>query len=365
MIIKNGLVFNEKGEFEYRDIYTQGGLITEHPVLNDEEIDATGLYVVPGFVDIHTHGCIGHDFYSKEIATHLKSKGITSFCPTSMTYDEATLNKMFDSIGEATLEEMTNLACKSECARVLGINMEGPFISKEKAGAQNIAYISEPDIDAFRRLNKNSRIKLVTIAPELEGADEFINELKNEVNISIGHSMADYDTASKAFGCGANHVTHMFNAMNGLHHRDSGIPGAASDNEKVYVELICDGIHLSPSMIRAALKIYGEDRVVAISDSMEACDMPDGEYSLGGQKVIKNGNAATLTDGTLAGSVTNLYDAFLTLVKNGISLGTALKLVTINPAKSIGMDKKVGTLSVGAFADILLMDKDLQLKRIL
>ena len=177
--------------------------------------------------------------------------------------------------------------------------------------------------------------------------------------------MADYDTASRAFGCGANHVTHMFNAMNGLHHRDSGIPGAASDNEKVYVELICDGIHLSPSMIRAALKIYGEDRVVAISDSMEACDMPDGEYSLGGQKVIKNGNAATLTDGTLAGSVTNLYDAFLTLVKNGISLGTALKLVTINPAKSIGMDKKVGTLSVGAFADILLMDKDLQLKRIL
>jgi len=356
MIIKNGLTFNEAGYFENRDIYTQDGLITEHPVFNDEIIDATGLYVVPGFVDIHTHGCVGDDFYSSQIANHLREKGVTSFCPTSMTYDETTLKNMFDSINEGRT---------TKGARVVGINMEGPFISRERAGAQNELYIKNPDKDEFRRLNKDGNIKFITIAPELEGAMDFIKAFSEEVNISLGHSNADYKVATEAFEAGANHVTHLFNAMNGLHHRDTSIPGAAADNEEVFVELICDGVHASMSMIKIALKIYGEDRIVAISDSMEACDMPDGEYSLGGQKVIKSGKEARLLDGTLAGSVTNLYDSFRVLVNNGIPLETALKFVTINPAKSLSMGDKVGTLKPGAFADILLIDKGLKLIKVI
>lgn len=368
-VIQNGNVFAPEGCFERKDLYIKDGLIIDNPSLEDRKIvDATGLYVVPGFVDIHTHGAMGHDFCDasvdglRKIARFEKSKGITSFLPTSMTFDEDRLMRIFDTAKEIGTKNNTN-SVQHGMARILGINMEGPFISVGKKGAQNADYIMKPDVNMFRRLNDscNNMINLITLAPEAEGAVSFIKELKDEVHISLGHSAAGYDTAQKAFDAGADHVTHLFNGMNGFHHRDTGIVGAASDFENVYVEMICDGLHISPTMIRATIKIFGEDRVVAISDSMEACGMPDGKYQLGGQKVYKMGNKATLLDGTLAGSVTSLFDCFKVLLQCHVPVETALKMVTINPAKSIGMENKVGCFVPGAFGDVLLLDKEFNL----
>lgn len=374
MIIQNGYVFTEKGIFEKKDLYCKDGKISailDSGFVNcalekDVRIqDASGLYVVPGFVDIHTHGAMGHDFCEADpegllqIARHQKRHGITSFCPTSMTYPEDKLARIFQTVND--------FSPSSDCAKIAGINMEGPFISNEKKGAQNPLYIQEPDISLFRRLNElcHRKIRLVTLAPELDGADAFIRELSNEVVISVGHSNADFAMANEAFSNGVSHVTHLFNAMPPLHHRDPGIIGAAADHPDVMVEVICDGIHIHPSMIRTIYRIFGAERVILISDSMEACGMPDGEYELGGQTVYKNGNHATLRNHTLAGSATNLADCFRNAVSFGIPLEDALKMVTCNPARSIGLSDTIGTIKAGANADMLLLNPDLSLNTVL
>lgn len=359
--IKNGLVFTPEGAFEQRDLYIEDGLISDHPVLacpDAEIIDAAGRYVVPGFVDIHTHGAAGHDFCdaSKEglvkISEYMKQHGVTAFLPTSMTFSEEKLGEIFSSASGFEWDQNR--------ARILGINMEGPFISGKRKGAQNAEFIAKPNPETFMRLNKNcgGMIKLVTIAPEVAGGYSFIEEVKDQVHISLGHSGSDYNTARKAFELGADHVTHLFNGMNGFHHRDTGIIGAAADNENVYIELICDGVHISPPMIRAIYRIFGPDRIVAISDSTRACGMADGDYELGGQPVQKAGNIVTLKDGTIAGSASNLFDCFNILLSCGIPLEAALKMVTINPAKSIGMENLAGAFTAGAYADILLLEED-------
>ncbi|MBQ5484015.1 MAG: N-acetylglucosamine-6-phosphate deacetylase, partial [Lachnospiraceae bacterium] len=252
-------------------------------------------------------------------------------------------------------------------ARVLGINMEGPFISPAKVGAQNPDYVMKADVDMFRRLDHNcgNAIRLVTLAPEVEGNMDFIRELKDEVHISIGHTAAGYDTASEAFALGADHVTHLFNAMPAFAHRDPGVVGATADHQRVYAEVICDLIHIHPSMIRAIFSFLGEERMVLISDSMEATGMEDGVYQLGGQKVKKEGAYARLLDGTIAGSVTCLFDGFRNAVKAGIPLESAIRLVTMNPAKSIGMEDQVGIIAEGNYADLILVDQDLNLIQVL
>lgn len=364
MIIKNGLVFSENFDFEEKNIYIENGLIS-HSESDNEEIDATGLYVIPGLIDIHTHGAVGHDFCDAEldglykIAEFERDNGITSFCPTSMTLPEERLSEIFSIIKD--YEEAPTRA------RVLGINMEGPFIAASKKGAQNANYIINSDIEMFKRLNEisGSKIKLVTIAPETTDAMPFIRELSDSVSISLGHSNADYSVADTAFKDGANHVTHLFNAMPAFNHRDPGIVGASLENTNVMVELICDKIHIHPCMVRSTFKLFGEDRIILISDSMEATGMEDGTYSLGGQSVTKSGNKATLSDGTIAGSVTNLFTCFRNAVDLGIPLKSAIKMATYNPAKSIGMSDKVGIIKEGAYADLLLLDKELNLIRVI
>ncbi len=364
MIIKNGKVYNSYGSFSIKDLYISEGIITadKTKALNDNTvIDASDKYVIPGLVDIHSHGANGHDFCDasveglRTILKFQKSHGITSYCPTSMTLSFDMLEKIFDTVNK--ISDATDLS------RVVGINMEGPFIAKNKKGAQNEKYIRTPDISAFRQLNSicDNKIKLVTLAPEIPNSLDFIKELKSEVHISIGHTEATYDETIAAFDAGADHVTHLCNAMPPFHHRDTGVFGAAADREDVYVELICDGLHIHPSMVRSIFKIFGSDRVCLISDSMEATGMDDGEYALGGQTVIKKGNLATLTDGTLAGSATNLYDCMRNAVSFGIPLEDAIKSATLTPARSIGMEREIGTLDVGAKADILIVSKDLEL----
>lgn len=351
-----------------KEIYISNGLIVSDEtsaVADGIIIDASEKYVIPGLVDIHSHGAVGHDFCDADvdgleaILRFEKSCGITSYCPTSMTYSFEILKDIFSSV--------KNISADSNMANIVGINMEGPFISFKKMGAQNEIYIQKPDVEMFRQLNRicDNKIKLVTIAPEIEDADAFIAELKNEVNISIGHTDANYECAMVAFAAVANHVTHLCNAMPSFHHRDTGVFGAAADNEKVFVELICDGIHIHPSMIRTIFKIFGSDRVCLISDSMEATGMEDGKYQLGGQEVFKNGFHATLTDGTLAGSASNLFDCMKNAVDFGIPLEAAIKSATATPAKSIGAYPNIGSLQVGAKADVLIVSKDMELEKVL
>jgi len=362
--IIGGKVF-KGGIFKDEPLYIKDGIITDTDPADGEVVDAKKAYVIPGLVDIHSHGAVGHDFCDadveglKKITEYERSVGVTSYCPTSMTFDEDKLAKVF-----ATAKAYKK---SPESARVVGINMEGPFIAPEKKGAQNGKYIKAPDVDMFERLNEVSGglIKLTTIAPERPNALEFIKKLSGKAVMSIGHTTSDYDTAMKAIEAGADHVTHLCNAMPPLNHREPGVIGAAADNKNVYVELICDGIHIHYSMIRRIYEMFGADRICLISDSMEATGMPDGDYALGGQKVIKKGRHATLTDGTLAGSASNLFDCVRCAVEAGIPLEDAIKMATINPAKSIGVDDKVGSLEAGRYGDVLIVNDKLKIEKII
>lgn len=363
MIIKNAKVFSENGTFEEKNIMMDGEYFSDSTT-DTKEFDANGCYAIPGLVDIHFHGCVGHDFCNgteeaiQAIADYELSCGVTTIIPASMTLSEDTLTTVFKAAAQHQNEKG---------AELVGINMEGPFVSSAKKGAQNGAFIHKPDAQMFHRLNEASghMIKHVALAPEEPGAMEFIERVKQNTVISIAHTTADYDTAKKAIDAGANHVTHLYNAMPPFTHRAPGVIGAAADNDNVFVELICDGIHIHPATVRTTFKIFGDDRICLISDSMEATGMPDGEYALGGQKVIKEGALATLVDGTIAGSATNLMDCVRTaIIHMHIPMESAIKSATANPAKSIGIYDKYGSISTGKYANCVILDHDLNIKAI-
>lgn len=366
MIIKNGIVFREDKSFTRGDVYIENGRIAEYAnqVTDTTEIDAAGLYVLPGLVDIHSHGAVGEDFSDNnveglhKILQYEYSHGITTYCPTSMTLEKDNICKIFCI--------MKNWQDKVGMSHVAGINMEGPFLDAVKKGAHLEQHILPPDIDFFRECNNlcGHKIRLVTLAPNMDGAIDFIRELKGEVTISLGHSAADYDTAKSAFEAGACHVTHLFNAMNSLGHRAPGLIGAAAEDENCVAELICDGIHVHESMVRAAFKLF-PDRIALISDSMRATGMADGTYDLGGQQVHVNGKLATLSDGTIAGSATNLYDGMCNAVSFGIPIEEAIAAATMVPAKSIGIFDETGSLTPGKRADVILADKNLKLIQVI
>lgn len=363
MVIKNGKIFTEEGKFVEKDLYIDGDKISSTE--SGEVIDATGLYVIPGLTDIHFHGCVGYDFCDgtpealEKMAEYELANGITTICPASMTFSEEKLSEIFTNAANYKSEKGATL---------VGINMEGPFISMEKKGAQNGEYIHKPDADMFERLQQaaNGLIKLCDIAPEVEGAMDCIERISDKVTVSLAHTAADWDIATEAIQKGAKHVTHLYNAMPPYSHRAPGVIGAACDNEQVMVELICDGIHSHPSTVRTTFKMFGDDRIVLISDSMEACGLEDGQYSLGGQDVTVKGNLAILTElGNIAGSVTNLMKCMRKAVKEmQIPLESAVKCATANPAKAIGIYDKYGSLTPGKQADVLLLDEDLEIKYI-
>lgn len=364
MIIKNGKIFQEEGAFVEGDLYVEGDLIAKEA--EGEVIDATGLYVIPGLTDIHFHGCVGYDFCDgteeaiKAIAEYQLKNGITAICPASMTFDEERLTKIFAAAA----------AYKSETgADLVGINMEGPFISMAKKGAQNGAYIHKPDAEMFDRLQEAAKglIKLCDVAPEEDENLECIEKISDKVRVSIAHTTADYELAKKAFEKGACHVTHLYNAMPSYSHRSPGVIGAACDNENVMVELITDNVHSHPATVRTTFKMFGDDRIVMISDSMMACGLEDGQYTLGGQEVTVRGNLATLTElGNIAGSVTNLMDCIRTAVKEmDIPLESAVKCAAVNPAKAIHIYDKYGSLTVGKKANMVLLDENLDIKYVI
>lgn len=340
------------------------GMAASDKDVKPEIIDGEGCFAIPGLVDIHFHGCMGVDFCDADkeaiakMAEYEASVGVTSICPATMTIAEEELHKVMKAAGEYRSQNG---------AKLVGINMEGPFISEKKKGAQAAANIRPCDIGLFQKFQAEAKglIRLVDIAPECENAMEFIDAFKDEVVISIAHTAADYKTASKAFQRGARHVTHLYNAMPPFHHRDPGVIGAAFDADACRVELICDGVHIHPAAVRAAFAMFGAENVILISDSMRATGLKDGMYTLGGQDVFVKGKNATLRDGTLAGSVTNLMECMKTAVKEmGIPLEQAVACVSENPAKEIGIYDACGSISKGKAADLVLLDKELNVKGI-
>ena len=329
-------------------------------------LDVDGCYVVPGFVDIHFHGCMGADLCDaepealKEIARYEASRGVTSICPATMTYPEDRLSSIarIAAAFEPAEDE----------ASLVGINMEGPFISPDKIGAQNPAYVQRCDAGMLRRVQAEAGglVKLVDIAPEEPGAMEFVREVADEVRVSLAHTCTDYETAREAFAQGARHMTHLYNAMPGLHHRKPGPIAAAWEAPEATVELICDGVHVHEAMARLTFGLFGESRICLISDSMRATGLEDGTYDLGGQDVTVRGNVATLADGTIAGSVTDLAACVQHAVTAmNIPLEQALTAATITPAKAIGIDAERGSLAAGKTADIVALDANLNVKHVI
>ena len=329
---------------------------------NDLVVDCQGYTIVPGFVDVHIHGCAGADTCDGKresidaMAEFLLTKGVTSFCPTTMTVDRAEI--------EAAL--LAAKACVDQPgpgARVVGVNMEGPFIAAARKGAQKEEAILPPDPELFRHFQELSGgiVRLVDIAPEQPGGLAFIREVKDLCAVSIAHTTANYDQAKESFDAGITHATHLFNAMSGLHHRDPGVVGAVFDDSRVYAELICDGFHIHPAALRTAFQVLG-DRALVISDSMRANGMPEGEpFDLGGQMVTVREGKATLADGTIAGSVSNLHQEVKNLVSFGIPLEQAVKAASLIPARSIGLEEEIGSIAPGKRADLVVLDENLNI----
>lgn len=364
MILQNGRIFTENGVFRSADVeIAEGKIVKIAPAgtLNGAQVlDVKGQYVTPGFVDIHIHGAKGSDFCDGKPAdveamkAYLGSEGITSFCGTTMAFDEPILTGIINNAKPYFNTEGGGAVLR-------GVNMEGPFFNKAKKGAQAEKYIVDPDIEMFERLYALSggSIKLMDIAPELAGSVPFIERASEKCVVSIAHTCANYDEAKAAFAAGATHVTHLFNAMPPFSHRDPGVVGAAAD-DALHVEMISDGIHLHPSVVRSVFRWFGAERVCLISDAMRACGMPNGEYSLGGQAVFMTDGKATLADGTIAGSATCLAECFRRAVSFGVPLEQALRAATITPAQAMGWFDTLGSITEGKRADVLVLDGDLQ-----
>ncbi|MCD8012728.1 MAG: N-acetylglucosamine-6-phosphate deacetylase [Lachnospiraceae bacterium] len=392
MIIKNAEVFEADGTFTKKDICILGNQIVEEANdkmhcktqgmdrrsnevsvksksrgacdgLGEPLLDFSGLKAIPMLVDIHFHGCDGVDFCDgteeaiEKIAAYELREGIGAICPATMTYGEEKLTQ----IARAAAAHVN----RAGAADLIGINMEGPFISRKKKGAQNEAYIHRPDAEMFLRLQKEAGglFRLCDLAPEEPGAMECIRRLKGQMVLSLAHTCTDYETAKRAFAEGASHMTHLYNAMPGISHRMPG-PIVAAWEAGAEVELIADGIHIHPAVVRMTFQLFGDDRVILISDSMMATGLPDGQYTLGGQDVTVTGNRAVLTQdpGTIAGSATNLMDCLRTAVRSmGISLGSAVRAAAVNPARCIGIDRLYGSLRPGCYANILFVNEELEI----
>ena len=323
--------------------------------------DLDGALVIPGLVDIHVHGCAGADFSDGDyaglvrMARYLARRGVTSFAPASMTLPYDALDKAFHAAARLRREGL------ADGARLMGIQMEGPFLSREKRGSQNPAYLRLPDWDSFLRLYDAAEglLRIVDVAPELPGAVEFTRRASEKCRVSVAHTAAGYDQAAAVFDAGATHLTHLFNAMSGIHHRHPGPIGAASERENVTAELICDGIHVHPSAVRMAFRLF-PGRICLISDALRCCGMADGSYSLGGQEILLSGGVARLTGGAIAGSAADLYQCMRRAVSFGIPREQAVWAATALPARVIGRESETGAIADGRAADFVICGGELE-----
>lgn len=361
MRYENGWIF-VNGRFAWGGFSVESGRFAH--VLEDvpgpaEDLD--GALVIPGLVDIHVHGCAGADFSDGDyaglvrMARYLARRGVTSFAPASMTLPYDALDKAFHAAARLRREGL------ADGARLMGVQMEGPFLSREKRGSQNPAYLRLPDWDRFLRLYDAAEglLRIVDVAPELPGAVEFTRRASEKCRVSVAHTAAGYDQAAAVFDAGATHLTHLFNAMSGIHHRHPGPIGAASERENVTAELICDGIHVHPSAVRMAFRLF-PGRICLISDALRCCGMADGSYSLGGQEILLSGGVARLTGGAIAGSAADLYQCMRRAVSFGIPREQAVWAATALPARVIGRESETGAIADGRAADFVICGGELE-----
>lgn len=365
MIFKNAKIVDDSFHLADADIAVGGDKISEiAPGLSgEEECDLTGCVIVPGFVDVHIHACVGADTCDADpegiakMCAHLVTKGVTSFCPTTMTVSTDEINKAL-SVVKGCMEQ------PPKGAAIVGVNMEGPYISIHNKGAQSGTYIRELNIREFEKIFDacGGIIKIVDVAPECGGAEEFIQKASKLCTVSIAHTKADYECAKHAFDLGITHATHLYNAMPGLTHRAPGVVGAVFDDERVRAEMICDGFHIHPAVLRVTFQMLGKDRVVIVSDSMRAAGQPDGVSELGGQTVYVKDGQARLEDGTIAGSTTNIHQEVKNLIGYGVPFLNVIQAATLNPAKEIHEDEHIGSIKVGKYADLVALDSNLNIK---
>ena len=368
MLYTNASVFLENTGLTPASFRVEDGVFTEllpPEVREADAVDLGGALVLPGLIDLHTHGNSGADFSDgddaglRRMAAFLARSGVTGFAPASMTLPYETLAAAF-----ATAKRLHDQP-PGECARLLGINMEGPFFSEKKKGAQNAAYLKAPDFEAFKALYEGcgGLIRIVDLAPELPGAADFTRRASGLCTVSVAHTDASYEQAAAVYAAGATHLTHLYNAMPPIHHRTPGVIGAASENEAVYAELICDGYHVHPSAVRMAFKLF-PGRICLISDALRCCGMPEGAYELGGQAVFLKGGVARLADGTIAGSASTLFDCLRRAVSFGVPFDEAVTAATLNPARQLGCADRLGSIAVGKCADFLVCGEDLSLRAV-
>ncbi len=352
IILENEILENKVLVFDEKIV----DILDEAPN-NCEIIDAQGKYVSPGFVDIHIHGNMGRDTMDateEAITTIAKSivrHGVTSFLPTTMTMDKESVYNALDAVKDL-------MGCGEGRAEILGAHLEGPFINQKYKGAQNEAFIINPSYEFVEKYK--DVIKVITYAPEQDENFEFTKEVvKNtDIALSIGHSKATFKQAREAINLGARNITHLFNGMTPLNHRNPGVVGAGLTSD-VYCEIIADTIHISKDLFQFILDNKGEDKIILVTDSIEAGGLEDGEYSLGGQKVIVKDSQARLESGSLAGSVMPLNKMVYNFLNNtDLDMRKVVRLAAINPAKSIGIDKTKGSIEIGKDADITLIDED-------
>lgn len=367
MIFKNCTFYNELFEKEFADIKVENGVIKEIGFINEDGVDMSGKIILPGFIDIHIHGGNGGDFCDAstdsldKITSYLAKRGVTSCLATTMTLPIERLEKIAGFTADYASKQ-------EKGAKILGINLEGPYISMAKKGAQNGDYVAAGKESDVRKIYDASggKVKIITIAPEAFDSEEFIKEVSKYCTVSVGHSSANAEECQKAVDAGVSHATHLYNAMTPMSHRSAGIVGTVLDNENVTCEIICDTEHVCPVVLRNTFKMLGENRAVAISDSMRGAGLGNGEFELGGQTVyVKEGyKVAKLEDATIAASITNLFEEFKNLLEIGIDFKTALKACTINPAKVIKEDDKVGSIGVNKCADFIVCDEDLNIEEV-
>ena len=376
MIIKNIRVYGTDEQFHEGSVCISGERFVNGEAAKDSAdqiLDGKGCYAIPGLLDVHFHGCLGLDVCDgteeavHTIARYEAESGITAICPATLTLPADELKAILANMADfRDRMERGEVPDGDRCADIVGINMEGPFISVVKKGAQNADYIIPCDAELAREFYEASGglLKFIGLAPE-DNPDfvGYINKVKEFTGVSLAHTNADYASAKKAFDAGARHAVHLFNAMSAFTHRDPGVVGAVSDSPHVSAEIITDGVHVHPAMVRTAFRFNGADRMIIISDSLRSTGMPDGDYVLGGQAIIKKGKYCRLAEGgALAGSVSNQFECMVNAVKEmEIPLETAVACSTIHPAKAIGVDDLYGTIEEGKYGDLVLLNEDLEL----
>ncbi len=370
MFYKNARIFTSDfrfvmGGFEVTEDGRFGAVLPE--AVPEDAIDLKGATVIPGLIEVHSHGCVGADFSDGvyeglvAMARYYLSQGITSFAPASMTLPYEVLSKAF-----ATAKRLVKESPEG-CARLMGIQMEGPYFCEKKKGAQNGAYLKNPDFAGFQKLYEDcgGLVRIVDIAPELPGAAEFIEKAKKLCTVSFAHTDSDYGHAKAGIEAGATHLTHLYNQMPGIHHRNPGVIPAAVESGTVRAEIICDGMHIHPASVRLAFAMFGGERMILVSDSGRCAGQPDGtSFELGGQTATLLGGVARLADGTIACSAVNLYQCLVNCLSWGIREEDAVRACTYNPACALWAQDKVGSIAPGKLADFLICSPDYREKRI-